>query len=138
MLHQTYVKASTVLQNLRQLPIDDRRTTGISDARFWIYQRWWRRTYSSAYLNLAPNYDATLTPRYIGNRGAMLGRRIPLLNTGKYGTGRVSGGYLAADNEYNDQDRKGLQFLHNWQINNQFSTNIEYNYVDKDYFSDLK
>lgn len=31
-----------------------------------------------------------------------------------------------------------FHFLHNWDINDQWSTNLEYNYAsDKDYFSDL-
>lgn len=30
------------------------------------------------YLNLAPNYDATLTPRFMSKRGAMLGGGVPL------------------------------------------------------------
>ncbi len=48
------------------------------------------------------------------------------------------GGYLASDAKYDDQDRKDLHFLHGWQINDQFSTNLEYNYAsDKDYFADL-
>ncbi|MEX7477959.1 LPS assembly protein LptD, partial [Acinetobacter baumannii] len=34
--------------------------------------------------------------------------------------------------------RKDFHFLHNWDINDQWSTNLEYNYAsDKDYFSDL-
>ncbi|MFI7935535.1 LPS assembly protein LptD, partial [Acinetobacter baumannii] len=37
-----------------------------------------------------------------------------------------------------DKDRKDFHFLHNWDINDQWSTNLEYNYAsDKDYFSDL-
>jgi LPS-assembly protein len=89
------------------------------------------------YLNLAPNYDATVTPRYIANRGAMLEGEFRYL-TENFGSGMLWGGYLASDSKYNDQDRKDLHFLHNWQINNQFATNLEYNYAsDKDYFSDL-
>ena len=50
----------------------------------------------------------------------------------------IWGGYLASDEKYDDQDRKDLHLLHNWQINEQFSTNLDYNYAsDKDYFSDL-
>ncbi|QQN38251.1 LPS-assembly protein LptD [Acinetobacter sp. CS-2] len=133
-----YVKEVPVLAvPYFNFPIDDRRTTGILTPGFGFTNDGGVELTVPVYLNLAPNYDATLTPRYIGNRGAMLEGEFRYL-TKNYGTGRVSGGYLAADNEYNDQDRKGLQFLHNWQINNQFSTNIEYNYVsDKDYFSDL-
>lgn len=89
------------------------------------------------YLNLAPNYDATVTPRYIGDRGPMLEGEFRYL-TENFGQGQIWGGYLASDNKYNDEDRKDFHFLHNWQINEQFNTNLEYNYAsDKDYFADL-
>ena len=58
--------------------------------------------------------------------------------TENFGSGQIWGGYLASDRKYDDEDRKDLHFLHNWQINEQFSTNLEYNYAsDKDYFTDL-
>ena len=56
-----------------QFPIDDRRRTGVLfptvgdsdttgfDARLPVY------------LNLAPNYDAQITPRYMSDRGTMIG-----------------------------------------------------------------
>ena len=133
-----YVKEVPVLAvPYFNFPIDDRRTTGILTPGFGFTNDGGVELTVPVYLNLAPNYDATLTPRYIGNRGAMLEGEFRYL-TENYGSGMIWGGYLASDSEYNDQDRKALQFLHNWQINNQFSTNVEYNYVsDKDYFSDL-
>ncbi len=58
--------------------------------------------------------------------------------TENFGEGRVWGGYLPSDKEYNDEDRKEFHFLHDWVINPYWSTNLEYNYVsDKDYFADL-
>jgi LPS-assembly protein len=118
-------------------PIDDRRTTGILTPSFGFSNDGGVELGVPVYLNLAPNYDATVTPRYIANRGAMLEGEFRYL-TENFGSGMLWGGYLASDSKYNDQDRKDLHFLHNWQINNQFATNLEYNYAsDKDYFSDL-
>ncbi|OTG71277.1 LPS export ABC transporter periplasmic protein LptC [Acinetobacter sp. ANC 4169] len=118
-------------------PIDDRRTTGILTPSFGFSNDGGVELAVPVYLNLAPNYDATITPRYIADRGAMLEGEFRYL-TENFGSGMLWGGYLASDSEYNDQDRKDLHFLHNWQINDQFSTNLEYNYAsDKDYFSDL-
>jgi len=78
-----------------------------------------------------------VTPRYIGDRGPMLEGEFRYL-TENFGQGQIWGGYLASDNKYNDEDRKDFHFLHNWQINEQFNTNLEYNYAsDKDYFADL-
>lgn len=118
-------------------PIDDRRTTGILNPSFGYTNDGGAQIAVPIYLNLAPHYDATLTPRYLGGRGAMLESEFRYL-TENFGQGMLWGGYLPSDAEYNDQDRKDLHFLHNWQINNTLSTNLEYNYAsDKDYFADL-
>ncbi|WP_075174510.1 LPS-assembly protein LptD [Acinetobacter indicus] len=118
-------------------PIDDRRTTGILTPSFGFTNDGGVELAVPVYLNLAPNYDATMTPRYIGDRGPMLEGEFRYL-TENFGQGQIWGGYLASDNKYNDEDRKDFHFLHNWQINEQFNTNLEYNYAsDKDYFADL-
>lgn len=118
-------------------PIDDRRTTGILTPSFGFTNDGGVELAVPVYLNLAPNYDATVTPRYIGDRGPMLEGEFRYL-TENFGSGKIWGGYLASDAKYDDQDRKDLHFLHGWQINEQFSTNLEYNYAsDKDYFADL-
>ncbi|WP_180034685.1 MULTISPECIES: LPS-assembly protein LptD [unclassified Acinetobacter] len=118
-------------------PIDDRRTTGILTPSFGFTNDGGIELAVPIYLNLAPNYDATVTPRYIADRGAMMEGEFRYL-TKNFGSGMVWGGYLPSDQKYDDQDRKDLHFLHNWKINDQFTTNLEYNYAsDKDYFSDL-
>ena len=118
-------------------PIDDRRTTGILTPSFGFTNDGGIELAVPVYLNLAPNYDATVTPRYIADRGPMLEGEFRYL-TENFGSGMIWGGYLASDDKYEGQDRKDLHLLHNWQINDQFSTNLDYNYAsDKDYFSDL-
>lgn len=118
-------------------PIDDRRTTGILTPTFGFTNDGGLELGMPVYLNLAPQYDATITPRYISDRGAMLDGEFRYL-TENYGEGRIWGGYLPSDESYSNKDRKDLHFLHNWQINDQFSTNLEYNYAsDKDFFADL-
>src|SRR5690606_12872143 len=118
-------------------PIDDRRTTGILTPTFGFTNDGGLELGVPVYLNLAPQYDATITPRYIGDRGVMLDGEFRYL-TENYGEGRIWGGYLPSDESYDNEDRKSLHYLHNWQINDQFSTNLEYNYAsDKDYFADL-
>ncbi|MCL6242038.1 MULTISPECIES: LPS-assembly protein LptD [Acinetobacter] len=118
-------------------PIDDRRTTGILTPSFGFTNDGGVELAVPVYLNLAPNYDATVTPRYIADRGPMMEGEFRYL-TENFGSGMVWGGYLPSDQKYDDQDRKDLHFLHNWKINDQFTTNLEYNYAsDKDYFSDL-
>ena len=118
-------------------PIDDRRTTGILTPSFGFTNDGGVEVGVPVYLNLAPNYDATLTPRYISDRGSMLEGEFRYL-TENFGQGKIWGGYLPSDESYRDEDRSDLHFLHQWNINKQFSTNLEYNYAsDKDYFTDL-
>ena len=118
-------------------PIDDRRTTGILNPGFGFTNDGGFELAVPVYLNLAPNYDATVTPRLITDRGIFAQGEFRYL-TENFGKGTISGSYLPSDREYQDQDRKDFHFLHNWQINKQWATNLEYNYVsDKDFFSDL-
>jgi LPS-assembly protein len=78
-----------------QFPIDERRHTGLlfpsvsnSDRNGVDYKQ-------PIYLNLAPNYDATLYPRIMSSRGAMLGAEFRYLNP--HGAGTLSGNYMPTD-----------------------------------------
>ena len=53
------------------------------------------------YLNLAPNYDATVTPRLLGKRG--LGAEGELRHLSRWDRTRLFGGYLANDKLYDGQ-----------------------------------
>ncbi|MCE1272558.1 MAG: LPS assembly protein LptD, partial [Acinetobacter sp.] len=118
-------------------PIDDRRTTGLLSPNFGYSNEGGVQLTAPVYLNLAPNYDLTLTPSYMSKRGAKLDAEFRYM-TENFGSGRIWGGYLPNDNHYEDKDRSDLHFLHDWKINNQWSTNLEYNYAsDKDYFADF-
>ncbi|MFI7825933.1 LPS-assembly protein LptD, partial [Acinetobacter baumannii] len=122
-------------------PIDDRRTTGILNPQFgfsgFSNNGGGGELSVPIYLNLAPNYDATITPRYLAERGPMLKGEFRYLTDG-FGAGEIWGGILPSDKEYDDKDRKDFNFLHNWNINDQWSTNLEYHYAsDKDYYADL-
>ncbi len=133
-----YIKDTPVLAvPYFNFPIDDRRTTGILNPTFGFTNDGGVEVSVPVYLNLAPNYDATITPRVISDRGVHASAAFRYL-TEDFGAGRIWGSYLPSDKEYDDQDRKDLHLLHAWQINDQWSTNLEYNYVsDKDFFSDL-
>ena len=118
-------------------PIDDRRTTGLLNPNFGFSNDGGFELATPVYLNLAPNYDATITPRIISERGAMVEGEFRFL-TEDFGAGRAWGGYLPSDSKYDDQDRKELHLDYLWKIDDQWSTRLDYNYAsDKDYFSDL-
>lgn len=54
-------------------PIDDRRRTGLLYPKIKLSGRNGFDWEQPIYLNLAPNYDATLTPRLMSDRGVLLG-----------------------------------------------------------------
>ncbi|MDQ3228642.1 MAG: LPS-assembly protein LptD [Pseudomonadota bacterium] len=88
-------------------PIDERRRTGLlfpsignSDRNGFDYRQ-------PIYLNLAPNYDATLNPRIMTNRGALLGGEFRYLN--ESGAGTVAGAYMPQD-DLRDRERGHFVF----------------------------
>ncbi|ENX41694.1 LPS-assembly protein LptD [Acinetobacter sp. NIPH 2100] len=118
-------------------PIDDRRTTGLLSPNFGYSNDGGAQLITPVYLNLAPNYDLTLTPSYMSKRGPKLDADFRYM-TENFGAGRIWGGYIASDNQYGNEARDDLHFIHNWRIDDQWSTNLEYNYAsDKDYFADF-
>jgi LPS-assembly protein len=85
-----------------QFPIDDRRRTGLLYPSISLSGRNgfdWRQP---IYLNLAPNYDMTLTPRLMTDRGFQLGTEFRYLVPG--GAGVFEADYLPND-KLTDRDR---------------------------------
>src|SRR6202012_2374575 len=87
------------------------------------------------YLNLAPNYDVTLIPRYMSERGPQLGGR------GRYlwekGEGQLYGEYMSYDEDAHEQ-RSYLNFSHQSLFNQRLGFEAQYAAVsDRDYFQDL-
>lgn len=83
-------------------PIDDRRRTGLlfpsisnSDRNGFDYKQ-------PVYINIAPNFDATLSPRIMTERGSMLGAEFRYLN--ENGRGTVSGQWMP-DDKLRDRER---------------------------------
>ena len=76
-------------------PIDDRRRTGLLYPKIKLSNRNGFDWLQPVYLNLAPNYDATLTPRYMSQRGVQLGGEFRWLYPG--GSGTLSGDWMPKD-----------------------------------------
>ena len=105
------------------------------------------------YMNLAPNYDATLTPRYIENRGS--GAELELRDLTSWGKTRLGGAFLSHDDLYNgelsrdDFKQAGLPGRFDpadrWLVSadhtghfDGFSTFVDYTQVsDRDYLRNL-
>lgn len=117
-------------------PIDDRRMSGFLWPSFGSTDAGGTDIAVPYYLNLGPNYDATLTPRTISDRGEMLETEIRFMN--QYSYWDVSNAYMQDDKQYNNQDRWLFQTEESGSFNEHISQRIDYTKVsDEDYFRDL-
>jgi LPS-assembly protein len=87
------------------------------------------------YFNLAPNYDATFTPRFMSRRGILLRSEFRYLTQAS--GGELNFEYLPHDNAFGE-DRGSLVFRHNGLIGKRWLTDININYAsDRRYFEEL-
>ncbi|MFA1726656.1 LPS-assembly protein LptD [Xanthomonas nasturtii] len=116
-----------------KFPIDDRRQTGLLFPQFGLSGRNGFDYLQPIYLNLAPNYDATLLPRYMSKRGFMFGTEFRYLYEG--GRGEITGNYLPNDN-LRKKDRGSVFYsgYHNvnshWQARSSISWVSDTRYVE--------
>ncbi len=101
------------------------------------------------YLNLAPHYDATLTPRLLSDRGVMASAELRYLADWSMNTLNMS--HLAGDDQFDPatkdvlgsdsppvEDRWFVGFEHQGRLGNRWTTYVDYSAVsDTDYFYDL-
>ncbi|WP_404417287.1 LPS-assembly protein LptD [Marinospirillum sp.] len=121
-----------------RFPIDDKRHTGLLPPTFaystskerldWIQPFYW---------NLAPNYDATFWPRYISDRGWMLGTEFRYLQPSD--EGQLFYARLNNDQHYFELDRWHFSAQHRGQWG---SSPLRYSLdfaqaSDQSYFHDL-
>lgn len=87
------------------------------------------------YLNLAPNYDATIQPRYFSKRGLQMGGEFRYL--GASYAGSIYGAYLPNDN-VTGEDRWMYWWRHQQLFGNGFYADWDVAKVsDDDYFRDI-
>jgi LPS-assembly protein len=117
-------------------PIDDRRMTGLLVPRFGTTNDGGFDFAQPVYINLAPNYDLTLTPRLLSRRGVMAESEFRYLLDGK-GSGELQLAMLPSDKLYQDEDRQRASWRHRYQENHvRLATLV--NYVsDNAFFTDL-
>src|SRR5471032_1700632 len=124
-------------------PIDDRRQSGFlppsfgtgSDTGFFLVTPY--------YFNLAPNYDATLYPRYMSKRGMLMEGEFRYLT--KSSEGQFGAAYLNdEDTERSKQsDYEKTRYMYNWQhkggLDSRTYTQVDYTKIsDPYYFQDLQ
>ena len=117
-------------------PIDDRRQSGFLFPSFSSGEDNGTTVAVPYYLNLAPNYDATLTPRYIGERGEQLEAEFRYLTL--YGEGELGAAYLPDDQSLDEETRDLLLWQHDGYFAGDWYSRVDYTRVsDDDYFQDL-
>lgn len=120
-------------------PIDARRTSGVLLPQAGFSSDGGLTVKIPYYFNLAPNYDATITPNIYSNRNPMLTGEFRYL-TKDYGRGDLTASYLPSDRKYQHKDRSSIFFNHSWQSKDYptLSANATYQYVsDSAYFNDF-
>ena len=91
-------------------PLDDRRKTGFLVPTIGSSNESGFDIRVPFYLNIAPNHDATLTPRSLDKRGVMLGGQYRYLQENY--EGEVGFEYLPGDDLANGRDRSFVSFHH--------------------------
>lgn len=116
-------------------PIDERRRTGFLFPSIGSSQDSGVDVSAPYYINLAPNYDLTLTPRFMGRRGAMLGAEFRYLTATQ--RGELSGTWLPNDDQTGD-DRSSVGFQHFGSLGEFWNVQANLNQVSDDrYFEDF-
>jgi len=139
-----------------RFPIDERRATGLLFPSFEFGDENGIDFAQPIYLNLAPNYDATITPRYIQERGPMA--EVEFRHMSKLTSTVVGGAFLSDDDggddkdedpdplisvrdeedDYEGEDRWLVSVDHMGGMGRRWDTRIDYTKVsDNDYFRDL-
>jgi LPS-assembly protein len=88
------------------------------------------------YWNIAPNYDATLSPRIISKRGLLLGSEFRYLQPSFLGEARLD--VIANDRQFNGEQRHAYLVRHNQSFPSGWSGALNLQGVsDNTYFTDL-
>ena len=134
-----------------KFPVDDRRSSGLLFPTISANQENGLDFAQPIYWNIAPNYDATITPRYIQERG--LGLQVDFRHLNDWSENQIIASYLDSDKGGADDDKidpiTGLRpnqnedryltgLNHSGGVGRPWSTFLDINHVsDVDYFRDL-
>ena len=118
-------------------PISDKRKTGFlfptlgtdSDSGFFFGTPW--------YWNIAPNADATITPRIFTDRGVQLG--VQFRHLSKNSETEINAEVLPSDDVFDDETRSFVAIDHEYNITDKLTFTLDVNDVsDTEYFRDFR
>ncbi|WP_369917599.1 LPS assembly protein LptD [Photobacterium sp. GB-50] len=128
-----------------RIPVTDERMTGFLYPTLTYGSRNGMEYEAPFYWNIAPNYDLTITPKYMNHRGLQTTAKFRYLN--ELGEGQVVGEYMGhdkkadyvdyqlADNKPNTGKYWGFQWTHSGIIDKNWLVDIDYSKVsDYKYF----
>jgi LPS-assembly protein len=134
-----------------KFPINDRRSSGLLFPAISINKENGLDYTQPIYWNIATNYDATFSPRYIEERGTAMEAIFRHLSS--WSTSEISTGYLGNDKGGKDEsdkdpisglyphqgeDRYWASIQHQGATDGSWTTFLDFNHVsDVDYFRDL-
>jgi LPS-assembly protein len=116
-------------------PISDARKSGLLTPEIGSTGRSGNQIRVPVYWNIAPNYDATITPRLLTSRGLQLETQFRYLT--EQNEGSLTADYLA-DDDILGESRHQVRFNHRTLFDNGWRNRINYRGVsDSQYFEDL-
>ena len=116
-------------------PITDARKSGVLTPEIGSTGRSGNELSLPYYWNIADNYDATITPRLLTDRGLQVGTEFRYLFENSDGKLEIE--YLPDDNKFND-NRHQLRFQHQTLFQSGWKNQIDFRDVSDDqYFEDL-
>ena len=117
-------------------PLSDKRKSGFLSPSFGSSNQNGFELRTPYYWNIAPNMDATLTPRLLTDSGVMMMGEYRYLFS--RGSGELGLEYLPSDANYNDDKRNLFAFRHEQSFLDRGNLFLTYNRVsDKEYFEDF-
>ena len=116
-------------------PLDNQRKSGFLAPSFGQSSNGGFLLTVPYYLNLAPNYDATLTPRFYGNRGLMIDGEFRYLTKDSHGS--INGDWLP-DDSLRGYDRGSLFIKDTTNLSSNWYAAADLSYVsDTHFFEDF-
>ena len=116
-------------------PIDDQRKSGLLTPEIGSTQRGGNEIRVPYYFNIAPNYDATVTPHLMTDRGVQLQTKFRYLTNSM--DGHILAEYLDNDSEYNDS-RSYIDIAHRTFFESGWRNLLSFSEVsDSQYFEDM-
>lgn len=118
-----------------QFPTSEKRRSGFLFPKIGYGHDDGLRLEAPYYFNLAPQFDDTLTPRYMAKRGVMLENEFRYISKPQV-ENSIFIQYLPNDDRFDDEDRKSLSWDHYATLGRNWRTSLDLNYVSDNLFFD--